>query len=47
MPGVSFAGVLEIGTSSVTPLTGDGDLAVRASFEDIEAPCSSVSLKDA
>ncbi len=46
MPGISFAGVLEIGTSSVTPLAGDGDLGVRASIEDIEALGGSVSLED-
>ncbi len=46
MPGVSFVGVLEIETFSVTPLTGDGDLGVRASIEDIEAHGSSVSLED-
>ncbi len=31
----------------MTPLKGDGDLGVRASIEDIEAPGSSVSLEDA
>ncbi len=36
-----------LGTSSVTPLTGDGDLGVRASIKDIEAPGSNVSLKGA
>ncbi len=52
MPGVSFAGTWEIGTSSTvvfrstTSLASVGELGVRASIVDVDALVGSESLED-
>ncbi len=54
MPGVSFAGTWEIGTSSTvvwefrsaTSLASVGELGVRASILDVDALGGSASLED-